>query len=365
MIPIKWNHLIGELPDPHILQTAEWAEIKHKFGWDPIYKTWEINKGQIEAGALILQRSISLKGFASRIRVLYVPKGPVMDWSDDDLRDEVLEGLRAVAKSQGAIFIKIDPDVLVGTGLPMEADSEKHPLGEKVIQDLDERGWCFSKEQIQFRNTVLVDLRQDETKLLSQMKQKTRYNINLARRKGVTVRSGNESDFGMLYRMYAETSVRDGFVIRPEAYYRTVWTTFARAGYGGPLIAEVNREPTAGIFVYRFGARAWYLYGMSSSNHREKMPNYLLQWEALRLMKESGCEVYDLWGAPEHFNENDPMWGVYRFKAGLGGVVNRTIGAWDLPIRPLLYRLYTDTLPRLLSIMRKRSSEKLRQQINV
>jgi lipid II:glycine glycyltransferase (peptidoglycan interpeptide bridge formation enzyme) len=127
----------------------------------------------------------------------------------------------------------------------------------------------------------------------------------------------------------------------------------------------VDGEAVAALIVFRFCGKAWYLYGMSRSLHREKMPNYLLQWEAMRRAKAAGCTVYDLWGAPEVFNESDPLWGVFRFKLGLGGVVHRTIGAWDLPIRPVLYRLYTHLLPRLLAIMRRRGQARTQQSIGM
>jgi lipid II:glycine glycyltransferase (peptidoglycan interpeptide bridge formation enzyme) len=203
---------------------------------------------------------------------------------------------------------------------------------------------------------------------MARMKQKTRYNIRLAERKGVTIRVGTPDDWGLLYHMYAETSVRDSFVIRDERYYRTVWQTFQQPSTGNlsensrqaqtpvcePLIAEVDGEAVAAVVIFRFAGRAWYLYGMSRETHREKMPNYLLQWEAMRRAKSAGCTVYDLWGAPDEFNESDSMWGVFRFKEGLGGQVVRGLGAWDYPARPLAYRLYTQVLPRLLDVMRRR-----------
>src|SRR5512143_536402 len=121
-----------------------------------------------------------------------------------------------------------------------------------------------------------------------------------------------------------------------------------------PLIAEFEGEPVAAIFVFRFAGRAYYLYGMSHTAHRDKMPNYLLQWEAMRRAKSLGCTLYDLWGAPDEFNERDPLWGVYRFKEGLGGQVVRTIGAWDYPASPLWYKTYTQLIPRVLAMMRAR-----------
>ena len=210
---------------------------------------------------------------------------------------------------------------------------------------------------------MLVDLRPSEDELLACMKPKTRYNIRLAARRGVAVRAGGEADLDGLYRMYAETAVRDGFVIREAGYYREVWGTFLRAGLAEALIAEVSGEPVAAVWVFRFGDRAWYLYGMSRPLHREKMPNHLLQWEAMRRSKQAGCTVYDLWGAPDKFDERDPLWGVYRFKEGFGGRVVRHIGAWDLPVRPLYYRLYTEILPRWLDRMRRRGRARTLQEI--
>jgi lipid II:glycine glycyltransferase (peptidoglycan interpeptide bridge formation enzyme) len=240
---------------------------------------------------------------------------------------------------------------------------------------LQRRGWEFSSDQIQFRNTVLIDLTSSEEQMLLRMKQKTRYNIRLAEKKGVSVRGGTQEDLPMLYRMYAETSVRDGFVIRDEGYYMTVWELFMSGAtsrrsqipdhvpFAEPLIADVNGEPVAAIFVFYFAHRAYYVYGMSRDVHREKMPTYLLQWEAMKRAKANGCIVYDLWGAPDVFDESDSMWGVYRFKEGLGGQVVRTLGAWDFAPSPLWYKMYSEIIPRLLDVMRSRGKTRTKQSI--
>jgi lipid II:glycine glycyltransferase (peptidoglycan interpeptide bridge formation enzyme) len=156
--------------------------------------------------------------------------------------------------------------------------------------------------------------------------------------------------------MYAETSARDGFVIRDEGYYQTVWQTFMRSEMPRcePLIAEVDGEAAAAIFLFMFAGSAYYIYGMSREAHREKMPTYLLQWEAMKRAKVAGCTVYDLWGAPDEFNETDSMWGVYRFKEGLGGRVVRTLGAWDFAPNSLWYAMYARVMPKVLDIMRSR-----------
>jgi len=378
--PHEWNQLLAGLPHAHILQTWEWGRVKARYGWDLLPLVWVRQGGQLRfidlrreplpaatpmAAALVLQRTLSLGGVSTGLRILYAPKGPLLiDWEHTDLRQRVLDDLQLLAREQRAIFIKIDPDVRLGVGIPDSPEAQAVTGGIALRSDLETRGWLFSRDQIQFRNAVMLDLSASEDDLLARMKQKTRYNIRLAGRKGVSVRVATPSDFPLLYRIYAETSVRDGFVIRDEAYYRFVWELFTSSGLAEPLIASVAGEPVAGLFVFRFAGTAWYLYGMSREVHRNKMPNYLLQWEAIRRAKAANCLWYDLWGAPEVFNPQDPLWGVFRFKEGLGGQVVRHIGAWDYPARPALYSLYTRLLPRVLAVIRKRGRSRTRQSLD-
>jgi peptidoglycan pentaglycine glycine transferase (the first glycine) len=383
--PTRWNASIARLNGAHILQTWEWGKVKSQFGWQPSHLLWygcagqyrlSINhlpeRGQPQepiAAALTLLRNIRIGGFAQRMGVMYVPKGPLLDWNDASLRKRVLQDLKEYAQKHAAIFIKIDPDLEIGGGIPGSTGAYESQLGLRVMDELKADGWQFSEEQVQFRNTLLIDLQQPEAELMGNMKQKTRYNVNLAKRKGVNVRMGTPADFDLLFRMYAETSVRDGFVIRNEAYYREVWSSFmanqptlqSDQPMAEALVAEVDGIAVAGVIIFQFARKAWFLYGMSKVTQRDKMPNYLLQWEAIKRCKAAGCTTYDLWGAPDEFQESDPLWGVYRFKEGLGGNVQRNLGAWDLPTNRMLYRLYSKTLPGLMDIMRMRGRANTRQ----
>jgi lipid II:glycine glycyltransferase (peptidoglycan interpeptide bridge formation enzyme) len=319
--------------------------------------------GEAAAAAQVLTRTLPVAGFAARMRVMYVPRGPLLDWENASLRRQVLADLQDLVRRRRAIFIKIDPDLPCAWGAPGAEDERLDPLGQSVQDGLLRSGWRASGEQVQFRNSVWIDLQPDEAGLLGRMKQKTRYNVRLAERKGVAVRPAGLADLDLLYEMYAETSIRDGFVIRERRYYRAVWENLLHAGLADPLLAEVAGEAVAAVFVVRFARRAWYYQGMSRQAHREKMPNYLLQWEAMRRAKSAGCTVYDLWGAPDEFDENDPLWRVYRFKEGLGGQVVRTIGAFDFPASRLLYDLYTRVLPRVLGLMRRRGRRQTRRSL--
>ena len=363
-IPDQWDAWIQELPGANLLQTQEWAGVKASGGWSALPKIWRDSSGILEAAALILRKQLKFGGFSARLNVLYAPRGPLLRWEDPGLRSRILNDLQSLAIQTGAIFLKIDPEVVLGWGVPGASNSSEHPAGIEIQNDLAHRGWRFSNDQIQFRNTAVLDLSGSEEEWLARMKQKTRYNIHLAERKGVKIRRGNETDFPFLYRMYAETAVRDGFVIRPEWYYCKVWSDFARSGMCIPLIAESGGEILSGLLLFVFAGRAWYLYGMSRDIQREKMPNYLLQWEAMRIARAAGALEYDLWGAPDTFDPGDPMWGVFRFKEGLGARVVRTLGAWDYPARPFAYAIYTRILPRILNILRRRGVERTRREVS-
>lgn len=333
-----WNGALARLPGAHVLQTWEWGKTKAQTGW-AARRLLFLSEGLPCAAASFLVHRL----FRLPLAVAYVPRGPALDYADAPLLEAVLTRLEDEARRARAIFVKIDPDV--------RADSDTGVAAQAALR---RRGWLSSAEQVQFRNTMILDLAQGEDALLAAMKQKTRYNVRLAQKRGVRVRAGSEDDLPVFYRLYAHTGERDGFLVRPYAYYETVWTTFLRAGLAHLLLAEVEGETVGGLILFRFGDTAWYFYGASADAHRERMPNHLLQWEAIRWARAQGCRRYDFWGAPDELDEKDPLWGVYRFKEGFGGEFVRGLGAWDFPVSRSLYWLYTVAMPRVLAMMRRR-----------
>ena len=332
--PPRFDDLLLSFERPHVLQTSHWAALKAP-GWSGQHIVWG-DESSPEAAASILTRSLG----RAPIKIQYVPKGPIVR-PDIAMWEKLLPELEAHARSSRALFIKIDPDV--------DADSD---LGRALVQLLQRRGWVFSADQIQFRNTMLSDLTMGEEALLAGMKQKTRYNIRLAGRRGVEVTPSN--DFNAFYDLYAETSARDGFLIRPRDYYLRVMNRLQGNGLGQLLLAWDQDALVAGLFLFRFGPTAWYFYGASSNKGRRNMPTYLLQWEAMRWAISQGCTTYDWWGAPNNLHESDPMWGVYRFKEGFGGRFTRWIGAWDYAPNRTFYRAYAQAMPKVLDLMRRR-----------
>lgn len=322
----EWRAALAAVPGalpPHLLQSWEWGATKQQTGW----RAERLVLGENLAALQLLTRQPL--GWAP-LRVAYVPKGPVVNWRDAATVEATLDALQAHVKAAGAILVKIDPDV-----------EEESAEGQALLQSLRRRGWLFSNEQVQFKNTGVSDLTPGADALLAAMKPKTRYNVRVAAKRGITVREGTAADFDTFYALYAETARRDGFLIRPAAYYKQTWATFLAAQQeegnpagGGLLLAEHADEPlpVAGLFLLRYGATAWYFYGASSGRRRRDMPNYLLQWEALQWGLRHGCTLYDWWGAPTQPDDPaDSMQGVWGFKEGFGAQLRRQVGAWDFP----------------------------------
>lgn len=267
------------------------------------------------------------------LSVLYAPKGPVA--ADADAYAAALALIEHRARRAWAVWAKIDGDPLYALGDVQHADDDVRGPIVDVRHRLTARGWRLSARQVQFRNTMFTRLDQSDEALLAGMKEKWRYNVRLAARRGVQVRPATQADTTLLYDLYAETGKRDGFVIRTRPYYEDVWRSMRATS----LIAEREGQPLAAVVLLCFADRAWYFYGMSRTESREHMPTYALQWHAMRWARDAGYAIYDWWGAPENPNESDPMWGVYRWKQGFGASTVTGLGAWDYAPSAALARL--------------------------
>jgi len=327
--PDAWDDFVVAHPHSHVLQTSPWGALKATFDWSAT-QVAVTQDDDLVAGAQVLYRSLP----AGVGRLAYVPKGPLVNWDDEEQVQALLSALDQEAQSEGAVALSIEPN------LPDE------PRHRERLRELGFQPAPF--DAIQPRRTLVVDITPDEDDILMAMKSKTRYNIRLAGRKGVTVREAGEEGVATFNDILSATAERGDFGIHPPAYYEAAYRLFVSRGWARLLLAEVEGETVAGLMVFAIPPRSWYFYGASSTAHREKMPTYLLQWEAIRWAKSIGCTSYDLWGVPDEDREtledefierSDGLWGVYRFKRGFGGDLVRSVGAWDRVYAPMRHKL--------------------------
>ncbi|MGQ9500997.1 MAG: lipid II:glycine glycyltransferase FemX [Anaerolineae bacterium] len=326
-----WQDFVARHPAGHLLQSWAWGELKSRFGWHAVRIAITDETGTLYAGAQVLLRP--LPGGRA---LAYVPKGPLVDWQDLPQTRSLLNEIHQLCHIWRCIFLKIEP--------PVEDDTVMHMA-------IARHGFRDQVPTVQPPRTILIDLDTSEEAILAAMKQKTRYNIRLAARKGVTVYEGCAEQMPVFYQLLEDTSRRDRFAIHHFEYYRTAYELFAPHD-AALLLAEIEGEVVAGLMVFVHRTMAYYLFGASSNRYREYMPTYLLQWEAMRWARARGCAAYDLWGIPdaeEETLENNlasanrctgGLWGVYRFKRGFGGRIVRSAGAFDYVYSPMLYRLY-------------------------
>ena len=316
----EWDAALEALPMPHVLQRWAWGQFKSRWGWSA--QRWLMAEGgEATVAVQVLKRRVG------PLCVLYAPKGPAV--RDRAAYFDALEFLKQRARAQGAIWLKVDGDLL---GAPFDNQLTAKPLSETLAAT----GWRFSASQVQFRNTGFTRVAASDDAQLASMHQKWRYNIRLAARRGVTVRVGGERDFGLLYSLYAETGERDGFAIRQPGYYYDAW----RSMNAHALIAEREGVPLAAVVLFGFGGRGWYFYGMSRTEGREHMATYAVQFECLRWARARGYATYDWWGAPDRLDDpTDAMQSVWRWKEGFGAKFIAGVGAWDYAPFPLFARI--------------------------
>lgn len=301
-----------------ILQSWAWGDVKGSFGWEAVRLIF----GSFSS-ALVLKRKLP---FINKC-FFYVPRGPLVDFSDKAQVEAFACAVKKEAKMHGALFLRMDPEI-------RENDLETLSL-------LKQRGFIKAKKEIQPRSTFILDLTQEIEKIKSGFESKFRYNIHVAEKHGIVVkRRDDEEALKEFYDIYKETCSRQAFIIHPLAYYKKIMEEIILKGNGAFFNAYHEGRAIASVVIFTFGKRAWYMYGASANAYRNMMPNNLIHWEVIKWAKEKDLKEYDLWGIPSNPGEKHPLWGVYRFKKGMGGDLVKFIGSYDLPFNRAFYALF-------------------------
>lgn len=331
-----WNRFVAQAPLGDVLQCWEWGELKSRTGWEPLHFAAP-GEGGLAAAALVLKRALPRTGRS----LMYCPRGPVTrDGSTTGLAELVGE-IRQHARRSGAIALIIDP------AMPLGADGWEKALRDLGFRPPGEHAAGFGATQP--RAVMKVDISPEPEDLLASFHSKWRYNIRYAERKGVRVRSDcSREDVDVFYEILRVTAERDGFGVRSRGYFQAMWDLVIEQGLGRLFMGYAGEEPVCGAICFALGNQAWYVYGASSNEHRELMPNHLMQWQMMLWAKSRGCTVYDMRGvSPEVDGEPivPHLAGLNRFKAGFGAEYVEYLGDWTQVFSPTWYFLFQRVLP--------------------
>ena len=306
-------------------QSLEWAKVKSN--WKNEVVLAENKDGNIIGSISILIRKIPIFGY-----IMYSSRGPICDVHDKSVLLQLTEGAKEIAKKYNAIVFSIEPDI-------KSNDKEFREIITQIGYKIKDNAKNF-REEIQPRYVFRLDLKgKTEEDVLKECHQKTRYNIKLATKKGVTIKEGTREDLKDFHNIMVTTGQRDGFVIRSLSYFEKMYDELAPV-HMKVLMAYYEDKPIAGIIPIMYGNKTWYLYGASSNEHRNLMPNYLLQWTMIKQAIQNGCEMYDFRGVSGVVDENHPQYGLYRFKKGFGAEFTEFIGEVYIDFKPFTYKMY-------------------------
>jgi len=322
-----WDAFVASHPAGHLMQSRAWARVRKDTGWQPLFLRLE-DSGGIRAAALALRRGIPGTGLG----LLYIPRGPVLDSGDRRLVEALGEALRRLARDCGGFLVQADP------GIP-EARQDVHAALETMGFRRQEKHGLFRILQPRWVMRIPLDRYGGPEGLLAALPHKTRYNIRLAGRKGVTVVPRTDgAACRAFHRLLWAAGRAKGFPVRGLRFHEAIWRGCVRAGMGEYLFAEHQGRTLAALQVLRFGPTAWYMYGASTEEDRNLMPTYLLQWEGIRRAWDVGCTCYDMRGvASSDPRPEDGEYGVYDFKRKFNAELVRFLGEYDLVVRPRAY----------------------------
>lgn len=317
---------LNENPKTNFLQSPEWARVKKE--WKNEFIIIKDDNGEIKGTMSILLRKVPM----FNRYIMYAPRGFVCDPHDKDTLQKLFEEARKIAKKYKAFILKLDPDI--------SADDKEFA---KIIEELGiktKKNIKNIKQVIQPKYVFRLNVKgKAEEELLKSFHEKTRYNIRLSSRKGVTIREGTREDINTFYDIMVATGKRDGFFIRPISYYEKIYDEM------GPehvkiLFAEYEGKPIATALPILYGNKVWYLYGGSTNEHRNLMPTYLMQWAMIKWAVESKCDWYDFRGVSGFKDPKDPQYGVYKFKKGFNGDFIEFINEMYIVFNPVMNTIF-------------------------
>ena len=322
----QWNAFVEAQPTGNITQTYEWGELGGHLGGETL-RLGALEGGVLHGAMLVIVERAPLL----RRPYLYVPRGPVIEVPSSPALQALCVYAEQEAHRRGAFMLKVEPNVRDGDTAWGAA--------------LHTQGFIRNPYATHPRRSWVLDIQPEENALLAGMKEKWRYNIRLAGRKGVQVRQGDTpADLDAFYTLYRETATRDDIFIHERAHYADFLRLYGERDAAALFLAEYEGTPIAALIAARCGPVATYMFGASSNQQRNRMPNHLLQWTAIRWAKAHGCTQYDFRAIAEVLEPDEDMYSLYTYKQGFGGDSVLSLETHDRPYSTPLYWAYRRTL---------------------
>ena len=299
------------------LQSSSWGEFQKSAGHF-VWRFGVYNDDKLVGTAQIFGHQLPLKK-----SYLYCPRGPVVD---NQLSDEQKETALKLILSKAR-------DLTIQTSKTEEIFFRFEPICQSLI--LNHQSLITKTKSIQPTNTLILDLTPTNEQLLANMHQKTRYNIRLAEKHGVTIKE--ETDFDNVWPLFEKTAKRDKFNLHSKKYYEKMLKMVPQIKL---MVAKHQNKIVAANLVGHYGDTVTYIHGASNYEHRKLMAPYLLQWEVIKKAKELNFKFYDFHGIAPTDDKNHPWLGITRFKKGFGGQTVNYPGTFDFVYESGSYQLY-------------------------
>lgn len=302
----KWMKFLDHHPLSSIHQIPQWGEFQQATPTRGKFWIVALEKNEkIIAGTMIIRHKLP-KGYCW----FYAARGPLLDFDNPKIAQKqmnaLLDHIKEIARREHAVFLRIDP-----------ALTPEKPIIFKGFQK--------TNKGFQPNHTLIIDLSKSEAEILSEMKQKGRYNIKLAEKKGVKIRISDPAntaqltkDIDAFYKLLSETTSRDKFHGHNKEFYKNMVQILGK-NHAKLYVAEYKNDIIAATIVTHFKDTAIYYYGVSGNQHRNVMAPYLLQWQAIKDAKEAGLKHYDFLGISPPNQPRHAWAGVTDFKSKFGG----------------------------------------------
>jgi len=318
-----YETFISNHPKGHFVKSMKWVAFKKPWKFDCIISTDD--KGEIRGSMLIILSRVPHTKYTH----MYCPRGPVVDDGDIHTLKELCEEAKILGKKYNSYCFSTDPDI---------TDSDT-----AYLDDLKSAGFIVNntKNRPEYLHPLQVFRLylngRTEEDIFASFHSKTRYNVRLSERKGVTCRIGTKDDLPEFHKIMIETASRDGFMARSLKYFEDMYDALSPENLRLYLI-EYEEQIISGAVAIYYGDKLWYLYGASSNRERNRMPNYMMQWEMIKWAIEKGCNIYDFRGVMGDV-EKSALEGLVRFKQGFGSDQVDFVGKLDMLFMPKMAKI--------------------------